>query len=68
MKIVKVLKVDLNEKEEHAIEIVVHMLKNMWEQPGDYEMGELWETYGSNEENGWICIEDTLRNLLNGGK
>jgi hypothetical protein len=27
----------------------------------------LWERYGSNEEK-WICVDHTLRNLLNGGR
>ena len=67
MEFVKVLKVELDEEEENAIDIVLRMLERMWEQSENHEMEDLWETYGS-EEDGWTCVEDTLRNLLTGGK
>jgi hypothetical protein len=67
MEFVKTIKVALSEEEETAIEMVLGMLDSMWEQNEDYEMEELWERYGSNED-GWTCIGDTLRNLLNGGR
>lgn len=67
MEFVKVLKVELDEEEKNAIDIVLRMLDSMWVKSEDYEMEELWEQYGSNED-GWTCIGDTLRNLLDGGK
>ena len=63
MEFVRTVKVSLNKEEKNAIEIVLRVIDDMWEQNQYYEMEELWRQYGSNE-NGWICIEDTLRNLL----
>ena len=67
MDFVKTIKVRLTDEEESAIETVLRMLDSMWAQSEDYEMEELWEKYGSNED-GWVCIQDTLNNLLKGGK
>jgi hypothetical protein len=67
MILVKTLKVELSEEEENAIAVVMSILDNMWEQSEKYEMEELWEQYGSNEKD-WACINNTLSNLLNGGK
>lgn len=46
--------------------MVLHITDSMWEQSEEDEMEELWKQYGSNDE-GWTCVEDTLRNLLYGG-
>ena len=67
MEFVKIVKVELNEEEENAIRKVVDLIQEMWRDTLDCEMEDLWEVYGSNED-GWTCVEDTLRNLLNGGK
>jgi hypothetical protein len=67
MEFVKTIRVRLEGEEEKAIGKVLDILDSMWEQNEDYEMEELWERYGSNED-GWTCIGDTLRNLLNGGR
>ena len=67
MQIVKTIRVALGEEEEEAIRKVLLILDSMWEKSENYEMDELWERYGS-DEDGWTCIGDTLRNLLNGGR
>ena len=67
MEFIKIVKVNLTKEEKNAIEIVLRMLDEMWGKTENYEMEDLWENYGSNED-GWVCIQDTLRNLLNGGK
>lgn len=64
MKFVRTLKVKLGEEEKSAIEIILRMLDKMWFVGQGNDMAELWERYGSNE-NDWICIEETLKNLLN---
>jgi hypothetical protein len=67
MQIVKTIRVVLSEDESEAIKKVLDILDSMWEQNEDCEMEELWKRYGSNEEE-WICVDHTLRNLLNGGR
>jgi hypothetical protein len=67
MQTVKTIRIVLSEDESEAIGKVLDILDSMWEQNEDCEMEELWERYGSNEEK-WICVDHTLRNLLNGGR
>lgn len=67
MKLVRTLKVKLEEEEKDAIEKVLDILATIWEQSENYEMDELWKRYGSNED-GWTGIEDTLKHLLNESK
>jgi hypothetical protein len=67
MKLVRTLKVKLEEEEKNAIEKVLDVLATIWEQSENYEMDELWKRYGSNED-GWTGIEDTLKHLLNESK
>ncbi len=67
MEFVRKIYVELTKEEEDAILKVIDLIQNMWRDSQDYEMEEMWETYGSNED-GWTCVEDTLRNLLDGGK
>ena len=63
MEFVRTLKLKLEEEEEKsAIEITLRVLDKMWFDTQEGEMEELWERYGSNED-GWACIEDTLRHL-----
>lgn len=66
MEIIKTVKVKLSKEEKNAIAIVLHMFESMLEESEDYEREELWKQYGSNED-GWVCIEDTLKNLFCGG-
>lgn len=63
MEFIRTTKVNLNKEEKNAIDMVLRIIDDMWEQSGEDEMEELWKQYGSNEE-GWTCVEDTLRNLL----
>lgn len=68
MKLIKTLKVELSNEEKDAIRKVIDFIQSMWHDDSLYcEMENLWETYGSYKD-GWTCIEETLRNLLNGGK
>lgn len=67
MEFVRTFKVKLEEEEKKAIETVLRVLDKMWFDSQEYEMEELWERYGSNED-GWTGIEDTLKHLLNESK
>ena len=63
MEFIRTTKVSLDKEEKNAIEIILRMIDNMWEQSEEDEMEKLWKQYGDNKGS-WNCVEDTLRNLL----